>query len=225
MHALFGQVSDDRLVNSFLQILPERERQILLKAMDGKDPFPTNEIVDILSEFNASSVPSRSNLQKILKQVSLSEVIHKPFFILSKMRQGMGNFWNDVAKDEIEELYRKASRDPQNVVSCLDFNVQDKKEEQVSGWLVRFLKGANPKLLGQFLRFCTGTDILWPGKRIQVRFGSMSELAMRPKSKTCLQQFYPFLLKPRILLVQHIVLGSKGLSLSCVLSHCCVRRL
>ena len=73
LHALFGQVSDDHLVNSFLQILPERERQILPKAMDGKVPFPTNEIVDILSEFNASSVPSRSNLQKILKQVSLSE--------------------------------------------------------------------------------------------------------------------------------------------------------
>ena len=35
LHALFGQVSDDRLVNSFLQILPERERQILSKAMDG----------------------------------------------------------------------------------------------------------------------------------------------------------------------------------------------
>ena len=65
LHALFGQVSDDRLGNSFLQILPEREKQILSKAMDGKDPFPTNEIVDILSEFNASSVSSRSNLKKI----------------------------------------------------------------------------------------------------------------------------------------------------------------
>ena len=133
LHALFGQVSDDRLVNSFLQILPERERQILSKAMHGKDPFPTNEIVDILSEFNASSVPSRSNLQKKLKQVSLSELIHKPFFILSKMRQGMGNFWNDVAKDDIEELYRKASPDPKMPFHVSTLTCKTRKRNKLAG--------------------------------------------------------------------------------------------
>ena len=135
LHALFGQVSDDRLVNSFLQILPERERQILSKAMDGKDPFPTNEIVDILSEFNATSVPSRSNLQKILKQVSLSELIHKPFFILSKMRQGMRNFWNDFAKMKSRNCTVKRPQTPKMSFHVSTLTCKTRKRNKLAdGW-------------------------------------------------------------------------------------------
>lgn len=185
IQTLFGQVSEECLVSSFLQLLPERERQILCKAQEKDGPFPTDAIVDILSEYNATSLPTASSLPGIIKQVSRSEMIHKPFFLLGKIRQGMGNFWRDITKDEIEETYRRTTPNTTNVIASLDSVVADKKEEQVAGWLVRYLKAAETKMLCRFLRFCTACNIVLPNKKISVRFENMSEAAMRPKAMTC----------------------------------------
>ena len=92
-------------MSSFLQLSPERERQILCKAEEKDGPFPSDTIVDILSEYNVTSIPTASSLPQIIKQVSRLEMIHKPFFLLEKIRQGMGNFWIDITKGEMEEIY------------------------------------------------------------------------------------------------------------------------
>ncbi len=184
IQTLFGKVSEECLVSSFLQLLPERERQILIRTnTDG--PFPTDAIVDILSEYNATSYPTASSLPGIIKQVSKSEMIHKPFYLLGKIGQGMGDFWRDITKDEIEETYRRTTPNTTNVIASLDCVVADKKEERVAGWLVRYLKAAETKKLCRFLRFCTACNIVLPNKKISVRFENMSEAAMRPKAMTC----------------------------------------
>ena len=185
IQAMFGQVSEDCLVSSFLQLLPERERQILCKAQENDGPFPTDAIVDILSEYNVTSIPTANSLPEIIKQVSRSEMIHKPFFLLEKIRQGMENFWIDITKREMEEIYRETMPNPANVTESLDCVISDKKEEQVASWLVRYLKAADSKMLCRFVRFCTASDMVLPNKRIAVRFENMSEAAMRPKAMTC----------------------------------------
>ena len=185
IQTMFGQVSEDCLVSSFLQLLPERERQILCKAQEKDGLFPTDAIVDILSEYNVTSIPTANSLPQIIKQVSRSEMIHKPFFLLEKIRQGMGNFWIDITKGEMEEIYRQTTPNAANVTESLDCVISDKKEEQVAAWLVRYLKAADSKMLCRFLRFCTASDMLVPNKRIAVRFENMSEAAMRPKAMTC----------------------------------------
>ena len=185
IQTMFGQVSEDCLVSSFLQLLPDRERQILCKAQEKDGPFPSDEIVDILSEYNVTSIPTASSLPQIIKQVSRSEMIHKPFFLLEKIRQGMGNFWTDITKGEMEEIYRQTTPNAGNVTGSLDCVISDRKEEQVAGWLVRYLKAADRKMLCRFLRFCTASDMVIPNKKIAVRFENMSEAAMRPKAMTC----------------------------------------
>ena len=137
IQTMFGQVSEDCLVSSFLQLLPERERQILCKAQEKDGLFPTDAIVDILSEYNVTSIPTANSLPQIIKQVSRSEMIHKPFFLLEKIRQGMGNFWIDITKGEMEEIYRQTTPNAANVTESLDCVISDKKEEQVAAWLVR----------------------------------------------------------------------------------------
>ena len=143
---MFGQVSEECLVSSFLSLLPERERQILCRAQEEDGSFPTDAILDILSEYNVTSLPTASSLPQIIKQVSRSKKIHKPFFILGKIQQGMGNFWRDITKDEIEGIYRKTTPNSANVTACLDCVISDKKEEQVAAWLVRYLKAADTKI-------------------------------------------------------------------------------
>lgn len=89
---MFGQVSDNCVLSSFLQLLPKRERQILCKAQEKDGLFPTDAILDILSEYNVTPLPTASSLPQIIKQVSRSEILHRLFFVLSKIEQGMGNF-------------------------------------------------------------------------------------------------------------------------------------
>ena len=185
IQALFGQVSEQCVVSSFLQLLPERERQILSKGREKDGPFPSDDIVDILSEYNVTTFPTASNLSQIMKQVSTSELIQKPFYLLGKIREGMGNFWNDVTKEEIEGIYSQTTPTSTNVTESLAYVMSDKKEDQVAAWLVRYLKAADTKMLCRFLRFCTGCDLVLPNRKITVRFENMSEAAMRPKAMTC----------------------------------------
>ena len=51
--------------------------------------------------------------------------------------------------------------------------------------LIYYLKAAETKMLCRFLRFCTACNIVFPNKKISVRFENMSEAAMRPKAMTC----------------------------------------
>jgi len=138
-----------------------------------------------MSKYHVTSIPTASSLSQIIKQVSRLEMIQKLLFLLEKIRQGMGNLWLDITKHEIEDIYRQTTPNAANVTESLDCVISDKKEEQVAGWLVRYLKAADNKMLSRFLRFCTASDMVLPNKRIAVRFENMSEAAMRPKAMTC----------------------------------------
>ena len=66
---MFGQVSEDCLVSSFLQLLLERERQILSKAQED-GPFIKDAILDILSEYNVTSIPTASRKAKLTRSTA-----------------------------------------------------------------------------------------------------------------------------------------------------------
>lgn len=133
MHLLFGEVSDECLIKSFLNLLPERECQILCQAQEKDGPFPTDAVVDTLCEYNEVSLPIANSLPQIIAQLSQSEMIHKPFFLLGKIRQGMGNFWTDITKDEIKDMYCRSTPNCTNITASLNWVALDKKEEQVAG--------------------------------------------------------------------------------------------
>ena len=80
--AVVGKVSEDYLIQSFLKLLHEKEREILQQAMLGKKPFPMEDVVEILSDYGVTFVPSASNIEKILLQVSQTELISKPFLYI-----------------------------------------------------------------------------------------------------------------------------------------------
>ena len=183
--AVVGKVSEDCLIQSFLKLLHEKEREILQQAMLGKKPFPMEDVAEILSDYGVTFVPSASNIEKILLQVSQTELISKPFLYISKLREGMGPFWDDVTDTEIHALYSVCAPTPSHVLQSLELNVQDQQESRVSRWLTRYIKSKDNKLLGRFLRFSTGSDVLLPHNQIKVQFVNMSNTAMRPKAQTC----------------------------------------
>lgn len=166
-------------------LLHEKEREILQHAIHGNQPFPVSDVLDILSDYGVTSIPSASNIGKILLQVSETELISKPFLYITKLREGMGPFWQDVTDKEVHALYSVCTPTPSNVLRSLEVSAEDQQEAKVSRWLTRYIKSKDHKLLGRFLRFCTGTDVLLPYSRIRVQLVNMSNAAMRPKAQTC----------------------------------------
>ena len=98
---LFGRVSEECLLDSFLQLLPSKQRDIFAGALQGQRPFPLDEVIDILDDHNVQTLPSPENLRGIVLQIATTEFVKKPFLALLKIREGMGRFWDGVSTQSI----------------------------------------------------------------------------------------------------------------------------
>ena len=188
-HAILGNASDECKIDSFLRILPQRERNLLTKALAGDGAFPTEEIIDLLDDYiNIRQLPTVDNVKSLLLHISTSEFVTKPFLCLASIRVGMGHLWDNVTKEEVEALYEMSRPTAARIISTLVLNPENTKEAQINRWLEHYLKGATSEILGKFLRFCTATDILLPGNGIAVDTEVMPPTAVRPKSYTCFRR-------------------------------------
>ena len=183
--AMFGTVSDECLLDSFVRLLPEKERETLLTGLHGSGSFPVEEIMDILDDFKESTMPTSANLRTLLIKIAKSEFVTKPYLPLLKLREGMGEFWSKLREEELDALYDMCSPTPARVANYLNTFPKDPQEQKVSRWLKRYTRNLDRKMAVHFVRFCTASDVLLPGKSIMVRFENMAEEAMRPTARTC----------------------------------------
>lgn len=183
--AVVGSATEECLVQSFLLLLHAKEKDIIEKALTGIPPFPTDELLDIFCEYGRVAFPNPSNIEQIVSQIAHTELVTKQFACIHKLKEGMGSFWNGVSAEEIKAIYSCCSPTFTNISSCLYFQTSTPQEDKVSRWLVRYLKNQTRKILSRFMRFCTGSELVIPHKRIKVLMESMPDLGMRPKSKTC----------------------------------------
>ena len=82
--ALFGSYNSDT-VSAFLQYIPESERNILEAALQ-EFPADSDELVEILGEYDCKKMPSKANLPQIISEIGHKEIIQKPRFIADCMQ-------------------------------------------------------------------------------------------------------------------------------------------
>ena len=93
---LFGTVSNECLLDSFLMLLPEKEREAMLVGLNSTKPFPLKEMVDILDDFKETTMPLSANLRELLVKVATAKLITKPFLPLLKLTRDGGFLeWHD----------------------------------------------------------------------------------------------------------------------------------
>ena len=182
---IFGSVDDDCLLDSFLMLLPQKERETILIGLEGTKQFPSEAIMDILDDFKETTIPLSSNLRKLLLKVATAEFITKPFLPFLKLREGMGEFWNALTRDELDSLYQMCCPTPEKVAGHLHAIPSNPQEETVFRWVKRYVRNLDTKMAVKFVRFCTASDVLLPDKGIVVRFENMVEEAIRPTAHTC----------------------------------------
>ena len=133
-HAFLGNAPDECKIDSFLQILPQRERNLFTKALTGDGAFPKEEIIDLLDDYNACQLPTIDNVKSLLLHISTSEFVTKPFLCLASIRLGMGQLWDNVTKEKVQALYEMSRPTAAHIIRTLVLNPENPKEGQVNGW-------------------------------------------------------------------------------------------
>ena len=166
-------------------LLPVKERDSVLSGLNGTGRFPLEEILDILDDFKESTMPTPENFRSLLIKVAKSELVTKPYLPLLKLREGMGESWNGLRREELDVICHMCNPTPQRVARYLKAVANDAQEQRVVRWLKRYTRNLDDKMAVRFVRFCTASDVLIPGRNILVRFQTMTENAISPKARTC----------------------------------------
>ena len=185
---ILGNVTDECKIESFLRLLPPRERECLSRALAGDGSFPTEEKIDLFDDHNIRQLPTVDNIRSLVLFVATAEFVTKPFLCLTSMRAGMGHLWDNVTREEIASLYEMSVPTAAGTVASLALTTENAKEAKVFRWLERYLKGSSNEILAKFLRFCTATDVLLLDHSISVLTEVMPPAAVRPKSYTCFRR-------------------------------------
>lgn len=185
---LFGTVDDKVKIHSFLLTLSPQEREVLKNALENTGPFPTSDLIELLQDFNIRQVPCQENLEHLILGIATSEFVTKPYFYLKKLREGMGPFWEGITETEIQSIYELSTPTASRVVNCLYMIALNPEEDKLYRWLQRYISSSNHEVLVNFLRFCTGSDVLLPGLSIGVNVEQISTETARPKSFTCFRK-------------------------------------
>lgn len=184
--ALFGNVSEECLIDTFLKMLPLKESEMLSRTLEGREnPFPTDDVVDILDEYNIRTFPSQSNVKELIKSVASLELVSRPYLALANIKEGMGPFWAEVSKEMIDALYSLCEPTHSRVVTSLSFQPSTPQENRVFRWLRKYLMESDIRTVTKFLQFCTGSAIIEPARPIALELEVMPQVAMRPTAKTC----------------------------------------
>ena len=172
------------LFNSFLNYLPEKERNIITSFEKGlvKDPQP---IIDILTESKIFTMPTPDNIRQLCLKCGKIILLSNSYLSVKSIVNGMGPFWTTVTSDMIDSIFLTSKPTAEKVIKALQPEVLHAVDDNIVTWLHRYLRVASDNQIQLFMRFITGAITLYPTDIIKVQFVDMSLNHLRPMAETC----------------------------------------
>jgi hypothetical protein len=179
---LFGKVSDN-IMEAFFDIIPNDEVTTFRNALSNWESVDYDDLIEVLELHECKIRPTSQNISKILNEIAHKEIIQTPMFIVDCFQPILKQI--DISEENLIQLYADLIPKPKIVNRILKFPESMCAEEQaVANHLRRFIRELNDGMLGKFIRFCTGSDLI-VCKEIKVSFVNTSGLARRPIAHTC----------------------------------------
>ena len=102
------------------------------------------------------------------------------------MQVGLGDFWNDLAINEIDDIWESYKANNFNILKCFHFgSVVTPSEENVLAHLKRFLRNAPEETLVLVLHFCTGSSTIDNSEKIKIVFVNQDSRSYYISAKSC----------------------------------------
>ena len=128
-------VSDDMLIESFLEFVADFEADAVKKCLDGDQSVINDTIVPMLSRFNSRTRPTCQNIRHIILNTAKYALVHQPYFVLQEMRRGMldshPRLWKSFKSELAHNLLNSLQPTPQRVWNMIcETSFRNKQEEK-----------------------------------------------------------------------------------------------
>ena len=184
--ALRNDVSDEELLGSFMQFIQPKEADIVNRFIKGVfEEKDCQAISDILFEYSIFTKPKQDNVLDLMKKAAKVALINSPCYLMQKISEGMGSFWNKVTNDMLDALYSCTLPTAENILENVIANETCPQDQKVCTWFHRYVRGCNKEELQMLMRFISGSTSLQPYMKIRIEFIDQIACHLRPCSKTC----------------------------------------
>ena len=184
---LFGEsaVSEQMLMESFMQYVSEDERKVIQKCSNGESKADDEDLIELLNTFDCKRTVTESTILKTVTELAHQELIQRPQHVTESWRPILTAL--TVSFPTVESLicfFSQLIPTTSKVVSTIDCQPSNEGERDALKFLKRYIKGLDSSMLATFLRFVTGSDLMlfhsW-----EINFTQLDGCARRPVAHTC----------------------------------------
>lgn len=174
------------LIDAFLCTVSPTDKEVLNRALTEFDSVDTDDLLDILENFDCKSLPNSQNILEIISQLAHKAIIQEPNFVIDSWNSIFSmRLSKNLSKEHFDTTYQKLVPTPKKVINIIRYPTDmDVLQSTVSKHLQRFIKDLDNNSLSDFLRFVTGSDLMIKDC-ISVRFVDLQGIARRPIAHTC----------------------------------------
>ena len=180
-----GDMDEGELVQAFLTpFLPAVDRDILQCALEKFEEVDFDELVEVLSQYEGRVQPADNNMWKVVNEIAHHQLVQKPSFVTecwALILQHMIPLLNKPLSEIYDELIPTSKK----VLKILKVPSDNLEEKKVGDAIKRYVKNCSESKLQEFLRYCTGSNLLIvPEITVNVTPQS-TDFERRPIARTC----------------------------------------
>ena len=153
----FGRTTNP--LQPFLQYVAEMDRNVIEEALKEWESVDGDDLLEFFDRYEAKKMATKENLEEIVREIGHKEMVQKPSFVAQKWCDALALLNLDANK--LSRVYLKLQPTAKKVLKILivpeNMNIE---ENTLSNHLKRLIREFNPEVLGLFLRFCTGSDMM-----------------------------------------------------------------
>ena len=198
MYCLFGEASDEVLLESFLRYLSPDESKLIELALScncESELFTSDEFMECMEKFKVRTLASKNNTRSVILEVARQELIQKPHIMATCWHNSFSSLkQKDEFKsvDAVKALYDTIAPTAKKVLEIPRASPKDDSEQDSFNYFKRYIIGLEMVDLRKLLKFLTGSDIIIVDS-LEITFSKPERtFSRRPVAHTCL----PFLELP-----------------------------
>ena len=182
---LFG-LHNENMRDEFFNFISPSERKILTEALEDFNQVDMGELIDVLSDHGCKVQVTRENIETVIDQIATTEMIQTPAFVKECFFGVLMGYGLDI---DLQLQYQRTTPTSRRIISIMDCDDPEADAYNYLRKYVREIEG-DEKMLRNFLRFVTGSDLLLSGTdthyhRITVSMVDLDGLSRRPVAHTC----------------------------------------
>lgn len=160
------------------------EKEVLEIALQDFDKADQDDLHDVVGSYGSRQLPRKETLHALLCNLGHRELIQAPNFVIKMWRPILKSVGLSLSPDALKQKVCELHPTCREVCKRLVVpKVLSDEERSVSKYLTKYIKELNSQELADFLRFCTGLNVLLGN--INVSFIKMGDFERRPIGRTC----------------------------------------